>query len=177
MGSYMHENKSWNWFLVQSACSSRKSGSGPSLCSKGHDVESPYYRPLQACIGGTQSRRWIPIEQRTTWPSRANLNKSELAIYGNFCVPHTVVSLMKKIKELAETVCCLNSAVSILIILVKVICIMCVLKCLFRIAPRRTCWGCWNLENGSSQLLVSSVTINILRSSKETWWWGSFTTL
>lgn len=61
---------------------SRKPGSGPPLCSKGHYVESPYYRPLQSCIGGTQSRRWIPIEQRSSWPSRANLNKNELAIYG-----------------------------------------------------------------------------------------------
>ncbi|KAA8528290.1 hypothetical protein F0562_035645 [Nyssa sinensis] len=61
---------------------SRKPGSGPSICSEDHDVESPYYRPLQTCIGGTQSRRWIPIEERATWPSKAKLNSSELAIYG-----------------------------------------------------------------------------------------------
>lgn len=62
----------------------RKPGSGPSLCSKSRDVESPYYRPLQACIGGTQSRRWIPIQERSVWPSRAQPTKSELAIYGNY---------------------------------------------------------------------------------------------
>jgi len=53
------------------------------LCGRGIDVESPYYRELQNCIGGMQSARWIPIEKRERWPSRANLNKNELAIYGN----------------------------------------------------------------------------------------------
>ncbi|KAM3376003.1 hypothetical protein P3S68_014717 [Capsicum galapagoense] len=56
---------------------------GPSLCSKGLDIESPYYRPLQACIAGMQSRRWIPIEERTKWPSRAKLNSNELKVQGD----------------------------------------------------------------------------------------------
>lgn len=63
---------------------SRKSGSGPSICSKRHDTETPYYGPLQACIGGTQTRRWVPIEDRAPWPARANLKSSEIGIYGNF---------------------------------------------------------------------------------------------
>lgn len=46
-------------------------------------MESPYYRELQNCIGGTQSSRWVSIEKREKWPSRANLNKNELAIHGN----------------------------------------------------------------------------------------------
>ncbi|KAH0943600.1 hypothetical protein HID58_003237 [Brassica napus] len=50
--------------------SSRKPGVGPSVCNKGHDVESPYYKPLQMCLGGTRCKRWIPIEGRTRWPSR-----------------------------------------------------------------------------------------------------------
>ncbi|KAJ0231137.1 pectin methyltransferase QUA2 [Hirschfeldia incana] len=62
--------------------SSRKPGVGPSVCSKGHEVESPYYRPLQMCLGGTRSRRWVPIEGRTRWPSRSNMNKTELSLYG-----------------------------------------------------------------------------------------------
>ncbi|KAE8727875.1 putative methyltransferase PMT4 [Hibiscus syriacus] len=33
-------------------------------------------------VGGTNSRRWIPIEERVAWPSRSNLNKNELALYG-----------------------------------------------------------------------------------------------
>nr|GEY52950.1 probable pectin methyltransferase QUA2 [Tanacetum cinerariifolium] len=61
---------------------SRNQGSGPSVCKVGHDVESPYYLPLEACIGGTHSRRWIPIEKRLTWPSRATLGSKELAIHG-----------------------------------------------------------------------------------------------
>ncbi|KAI7744476.1 hypothetical protein M8C21_004993 [Ambrosia artemisiifolia] len=61
---------------------SRKHGSGPLICKEGHDVESPYYHPLEACIGGTRSRRWIPIEERDTWPSRATLSSKELAVHG-----------------------------------------------------------------------------------------------
>ncbi|KAF5766409.1 putative sterol 24-C-methyltransferase [Helianthus annuus] len=52
------------------------------ICKAGHDVESPYYHPLEACIGGTRSRRWIPIEERATWPSRATLSSKELALHG-----------------------------------------------------------------------------------------------
>ncbi|KAE8729359.1 putative pectin methyltransferase QUA2 [Hibiscus syriacus] len=44
-------------------------------------IESPYYRPLQNCIGGTHSRRWLPIEERPTWPSRSKLNKNEQGLY------------------------------------------------------------------------------------------------
>ncbi|KAF3683406.1 hypothetical protein FXO37_01867 [Capsicum annuum] len=50
---------------------------------KGLDIESPYYRPLQACIAGMQRRRWIPIEERTKWPSRAKLNSNELKVQGD----------------------------------------------------------------------------------------------
>lgn len=67
---------------------------GPPICSKGHDIESPYYRLLELCIGGTQSRRWIPIEERTVWPSRANLNSTELEIYGDKTSPQNNEKLM-----------------------------------------------------------------------------------
>ncbi|KAL1204208.1 putative pectin methyltransferase QUA2 [Cardamine amara subsp. amara] len=72
----------WKKTIKTKCYSSRKPGVGPSVCSKGHDVESPYYRPLQMCLGGTRSRRWIPIEGRTRWPSRSNMNKTELSLYG-----------------------------------------------------------------------------------------------
>ncbi|KAK7275774.1 hypothetical protein RIF29_16896 [Crotalaria pallida] len=72
----------WKKTSTKSCYSTRKSSSAPPLCGKGHDVETPYYRELQNCIGGTQSSRWIPIEKRERWPSRANLNKNELAVYG-----------------------------------------------------------------------------------------------
>ena len=56
--------------------------SGPELC--GHDPESPYYQPLNPCISGTRSQRWIPIEHRTTWPSQARQNSTELDIHGRY---------------------------------------------------------------------------------------------
>ncbi|KAL8256629.1 hypothetical protein R6Q59_031696 [Mikania micrantha] len=61
---------------------SRSHGSGPLLCKVGRDVESPYYHPLEACIGGTNSRRWISIEKRPKWPSRATLSSTELTVHG-----------------------------------------------------------------------------------------------
>lgn len=60
----------------------RKHGSGPLICKEGHDVELPYYHPLESCIGGTRSHRWIPIEERSTWPSRASLTSKELSVHG-----------------------------------------------------------------------------------------------
>nr|GFA73545.1 protein CYPRO4 [Tanacetum cinerariifolium] len=57
--------------------------SGRSLIKKtrkGHDIKSSYYLPLEAYIGGIYSRRWIPIEKRPTWPSRATMGFRELAI-------------------------------------------------------------------------------------------------
>ncbi|XP_022773136.1 probable pectin methyltransferase QUA2 isoform X1 [Durio zibethinus] len=80
--SQQDETVVWKKTSKKSCYNSRKADSGPSICSKGQDVESPYYRPLQNCIGGTHSRRWVPIEERATWPSRSNLNKNKLALYG-----------------------------------------------------------------------------------------------
>ncbi|KAI5589053.1 hypothetical protein POPTR_005G163900v4 [Populus trichocarpa] len=82
MLSQQDETVLWKKTSKKSCYSSRKPGAGPSTCSKAHDVESPYYRPLQGCIAGTQSRRWIPIQEKTSWPSRSHLNKSELTVYG-----------------------------------------------------------------------------------------------
>jgi SAM-dependent methyltransferase len=72
----------WKKPSKKNCYASRKHGSGPLICKEGRDVESPYYHPLEACIGGTRSRRWIPIEERATWPSRATLNSKELAVHG-----------------------------------------------------------------------------------------------
>ncbi|KAG4382869.1 hypothetical protein JHK82_040348 [Glycine max] len=79
--SQQDETVVWKKTSKKSCYASRKSGSGPSLCGRGIDVETPYYRELLNCIGGTQSSRWVPIEKRERWPSRANLNNNELAIY------------------------------------------------------------------------------------------------
>ncbi|EOA33524.1 hypothetical protein CARUB_v10019895mg [Capsella rubella] len=80
--SQQDETVVWKKTIKTKCYSSRKPGVGPSVCTKGHDVESPYYRPLQMCIGGTRSRRWVPIEGRTRWPSRFHMNKTELSLYG-----------------------------------------------------------------------------------------------
>lgn len=80
--SQQDETVVWKKTSKTSCYSSRNPGSGPPICSKAQDVESPSYRPLQGCIGGTRSKRWIPIEEKTTWPSRANLNVTELKLYG-----------------------------------------------------------------------------------------------
>ncbi|XP_026446764.1 probable pectin methyltransferase QUA2 isoform X1 [Papaver somniferum] len=82
MLSQQDETVVWKKTSKRDCYASRKPGSGPSICSKGHDVETPYYLPLQPCIGATLSQRWIPIEMRTTWPSRAKLTSTELDIYG-----------------------------------------------------------------------------------------------
>ncbi|CAO2834353.1 unnamed protein product [Amaranthus hypochondriacus] len=76
--SQQDETVVWKKTSKRSCYFSRKPGSGPSVCSKGQDVETPYYHPLQMCIGGTHSRLWLPIEEKLTWPARAKLNGKEL---------------------------------------------------------------------------------------------------
>ncbi|KAK7410516.1 hypothetical protein VNO78_01350 [Psophocarpus tetragonolobus] len=82
MLSQQDETVVWKKTSKRSCYSSRKNSSPPPLCGKGYDVESPYYRELQNCIGGTHSSRWISVKDRETWPSRDHLNKKELAIFG-----------------------------------------------------------------------------------------------
>ncbi|XP_043723182.1 probable pectin methyltransferase QUA2 [Telopea speciosissima] len=82
MLSQQDETVVWKKTSKRSCYASRKSSSGPPICSKVHDIESPYYKPLQSCIAGTHSHRWIPIESRTTWPSRVHVNSNELEIHG-----------------------------------------------------------------------------------------------
>ncbi|CAI8585575.1 unnamed protein product [Vicia faba] len=81
MLSQQDETVVWKKASKKSCYTKRKPGSRP-LCGRGLDVESPYYRELQNCIGGTQSSRWVSIEKREKWPSQANLNKNGLAIHG-----------------------------------------------------------------------------------------------
>ncbi|CAA6665016.1 unnamed protein product [Spirodela intermedia] len=70
----------WKKTIKKNCYSSRKSG--PNICGKTQDPESPYYESLHLCIGGTHSQRWIPIESRTVWPSRSKLSSDELSVYG-----------------------------------------------------------------------------------------------
>ncbi|KAK7311638.1 hypothetical protein RJT34_09903 [Clitoria ternatea] len=80
--SQQDETVVWKKSGKRKCYSSRKNSSPSPLCGRGYDVESPYYRELQNCIGGTHSSRWISIEERGTWPSRDHLHKKELANYG-----------------------------------------------------------------------------------------------
>ncbi|CAL9122893.1 unnamed protein product [Musa acuminata var. zebrina] len=80
MLSQQDETIVWKKTSRRKCYSSRKAG--PAVCGRSHDVESPYYQPLNPCIAGTRSQRWIPIECRAPWPSRARLNSTELDIHG-----------------------------------------------------------------------------------------------
>ncbi|KAJ4814046.1 S-adenosyl-L-methionine-dependent methyltransferases superfamily protein [Rhynchospora pubera] len=53
-----------------------------AVCGKSHDFELPYYQPLNPCIAGTRSQRWIPLEIRRPWPPQAQLNSAELEMHG-----------------------------------------------------------------------------------------------
>ncbi|KAI0499128.1 hypothetical protein KFK09_020029 [Dendrobium nobile] len=80
MLSQQDETIIWKKTSKKKCYSSRKAG--PPFCGKSHDIESPYYQPLNPCIGGLRSQRWIPIENRTPWPMQAKLNSAELNIHG-----------------------------------------------------------------------------------------------
>ncbi|XP_021743549.1 probable pectin methyltransferase QUA2 [Chenopodium quinoa] len=80
--SQQDETVVWKKTAKRNCYFSRKPGSSPSVCSKGQDIQSPYYRPLQTCIGGAHSSRWLPIEEKLTWPSRAKMNEKELQPHG-----------------------------------------------------------------------------------------------
>nr|XP_010939668.1 probable pectin methyltransferase QUA2 isoform X2 [Elaeis guineensis] len=80
MLSQQDETIVWKKTSKKKCYSSRKSG--PAVCDRSHDIESPYYQPLNPCIAGTRSQRWIPIEYRTPWPYQAQLNFTELDVHG-----------------------------------------------------------------------------------------------
>ncbi|KAK7353056.1 hypothetical protein VNO80_18489 [Phaseolus coccineus] len=82
MMSQQDETVVWKKTSEKTCYGSRKNTSPPPLCGRGYDVETPYYRELQNCIGGTHSSRWISVEKRQTWPSRDQLNKKELENFG-----------------------------------------------------------------------------------------------
>ncbi|XP_072977106.1 probable pectin methyltransferase QUA2 [Typha angustifolia] len=80
MLSQQDETIVWRKTSKRKCYSSRKAG--PAVCGRSHDIESPYYQPLNPCIAGTRSQRWIPIEYHPPWPSRARLNTTELDMHG-----------------------------------------------------------------------------------------------
>ncbi|XP_065860556.1 probable methyltransferase PMT5 [Euphorbia lathyris] len=50
----------------------------PPLCNDMYDT-TPYYQPLVPCIGGTNGKRWIPVQNRS---SGFQLTAAELQIHG-----------------------------------------------------------------------------------------------
>ncbi|XP_039065683.1 probable methyltransferase PMT5 isoform X2 [Hibiscus syriacus] len=61
---------------VDAQCYSSKKNDVP-LCKEGYDA--PYYRALVPCITGTSSKRWIPIQNRS---SSSDLSSAELEVHG-----------------------------------------------------------------------------------------------
>ncbi|WCJ22129.1 S-adenosyl-L-methionine-dependent methyltransferases superfamily protein [Euphorbia peplus] len=51
----------------------------PPLCNDMYDT-TPYYQPLVACISGTNSKRWIPVQKKS---SGFQLTAADLQIHGN----------------------------------------------------------------------------------------------
>ncbi|XP_020581662.1 probable pectin methyltransferase QUA2 [Phalaenopsis equestris] len=80
MLSQQDETIIWKKTTKKKCYSSRKAG--PPFCGRSHDIESPYYQPLNPCIGGLRSQRWIPIENQTPWPAQSKLNSAQLDIHG-----------------------------------------------------------------------------------------------
>ncbi|KAK1269532.1 putative methyltransferase PMT5 [Acorus gramineus] len=60
---------------------SRSKQEAVPLCKEEFDAEA-YYQPLGACISGTTSQRWIPVQNRSQWHDQYQLSMAELAIHG-----------------------------------------------------------------------------------------------
>ncbi|CAN1314054.1 Probable methyltransferase PMT4 [Linum perenne] len=58
-------------------CYKSRKSTVPPVCNEGNDLP-PYYQPLLSCISGTTSRRWIPIQNR----SSEQLSSYELQVHG-----------------------------------------------------------------------------------------------
>ncbi|CAA6658833.1 unnamed protein product [Spirodela intermedia] len=80
MMSQQDETIVWKKTDKKMCYKSRKSG--PEICSRDLDAESPYYKPLNPCISGIGSHRWVSIEGRRTWPACATMNSTEVSLYG-----------------------------------------------------------------------------------------------
>lgn len=59
-------------------CYASRQGGTPLLCKEDYDMET-YYQPLQSCISGTNSKRWVSIQNRS---SGSPLSSADLDIHG-----------------------------------------------------------------------------------------------
>ena len=51
-------------------------------CREGLADLQSYYQPLESCIAGTSSKRWVSIQNRS---SSSQISPAELEIYGKYC--------------------------------------------------------------------------------------------
>ncbi|KAI3881053.1 hypothetical protein MKW92_050605 [Papaver armeniacum] len=67
---------------VQCYASRKEGGTGstPPICKADFDGQS-YYQPLRSCLSGTTSKRWIPIQNRSTG---SHLISAELEVHGKY---------------------------------------------------------------------------------------------
>ncbi|KAK3035927.1 hypothetical protein RJ639_031350 [Escallonia herrerae] len=70
----------WQKTIDAECYTSSKHGAFPP-CKEGQDFQS-YYQPLARCISGIASKRWIPIQNRSSSFSRSS---AELEIHGKYC--------------------------------------------------------------------------------------------
>lgn len=69
----------WQKTVDFNCYASRKQGAIP-LCTE--EDEESYYKPLLACISGTTSKRWVPMQNISYLLAGSQLNLEELDIYG-----------------------------------------------------------------------------------------------
>ncbi|KAI3733756.1 hypothetical protein L6452_13212 [Arctium lappa] len=71
----------WQKTIDAQCYSSSVQGAIPPCREEREDIQS-YYQPLASCVGGTTSKRWIPIQNRS---SGSQMIPAELEIYGKHC--------------------------------------------------------------------------------------------
>ncbi|KAI3516583.1 hypothetical protein L1887_15504 [Cichorium endivia] len=71
----------WQKTTDSQCYSSSMQGAIPPCKEDREDVQS-YYQPLASCVGGTNSKRWIPIQNRS---SSSQITPADLEIYGKYC--------------------------------------------------------------------------------------------
>ncbi|GMH26182.1 hypothetical protein Nepgr_028025 [Nepenthes gracilis] len=67
----------WQKTTDANCYASGKQGS-PPLCEEENDTQS-YYHPLMSCVSGTNSKRWVPIHNKS---NGSQLTSEELEVYG-----------------------------------------------------------------------------------------------
>ncbi|KAI3714310.1 hypothetical protein L1987_72907 [Smallanthus sonchifolius] len=59
-------------------------------CREEHEDTYSYYQPLASCVAGTDSKRWVPVQNKS---SDSLITPAELEIYGKYCCAIFVSSI------------------------------------------------------------------------------------